>query len=178
MILLLSLCYPLLVWGLWGSVDSWVLCVLPLTLFLFRMRSQSAFKLPMWVIALAVVMWCSLAIIWADTLVLTYPIIVNFVFLLVFGFSLQPNKTPIIERLARITEPDLPDSGVIYTRIVTKVWICFFVFNGLASAATLYLGDLSIWALYNGLISYLLMGTLFITEFIVRFFYRRRHSAL
>ena len=176
--LLLSLCYPLLVWSFWGSVDSWVFCILPLTLFLLRVRSQSTFKLPMWLIALAVVIWCSLAIIWADTLVLAYPLIVNFIFLLVFAFSLRPNKMPIIERLARITEPELPDSGVIYTRIVTKVWISFFVFNGMASAATLYLADLSIWALYNGLISYLLMGTLFITEFIVRIIYRRRHSAL
>lgn len=96
-----------------------------------------------------------------------YPVLVNVVLLGVFGVSLRFPPS-IIERLARLREPDLPPSGVIYTRRVTAVWCGFFVVNGgLALATALWASDAA-WALYNGLISYLLMGVLFAGEWLVR----------
>jgi hypothetical protein len=41
----------------------------------------------------------------------------------------------MIERLARLREPDLPPEAIRYTRRVTQAWCVFFVFNGgIASA--------------------------------------------
>ena len=84
----------------------------------------------------------------------------------IFAVSL---KTPpsIIERIARLQEPDLPESGVSYTRKVTKLWLCFFAFNGTAAAITLGLSK-EIWVLYNGLIAYVLMGLLLLGEWLYR----------
>ncbi len=95
------------------------------------------------------------------------PIFINAVLLVLFTTSLF--KPPsMIERLARLREPDLPEQGVQYTRKVTIVWCVFFVFNGLAAAYTTFFSSIEVWTLYNGLIAYILMGLLFGIEFLFR----------
>jgi uncharacterized membrane protein len=74
----------------------------------------------------------------------------------------------VIERIARMMDPDLPPEGVRYTRRVTWVWVGFFCFNGLLSAALTLWAPLHWWTLYNGLIAYLLMGVLFVGEWLLR----------
>lgn len=96
-----------------------------------------------------------------------YPVIVSAALLGVFVISLWHPPT-VIERLARLQDPDLPKQAVAYTKKVTIVWCGFFLMNGLIALVTaLYVSD-KIWALYNGLISYCLMGMLFAGEWLVR----------
>ncbi|MCQ9052170.1 hypothetical protein [Vibrio diabolicus] len=102
-----------------------------------------------------------------------YPVVVNVCMLCVFGLSLKQPQS-IIERLARLQEPDLPASGVAYTRKVTMVWCAFFTLNAAVALYTCFL-PVKIWTLYNGLISYLLAGGLFAGEWIVRQFVRKEH---
>lgn len=96
-----------------------------------------------------------------------YPVLISFSLLAVFLMSLFYPPT-VIERIARIKEPDLPPKGVIYTRNVTRVWCGFFMLNGLIALATSLSGNVDLWVLYNGFISYLLMGILFGSEFLYR----------
>lgn len=96
-----------------------------------------------------------------------YPVLVSTVLLVVFGFSLWRGPS-LIERLARLREPALPPRAVHYTRQVTKVWCVFLLVNGSVAAATAAWAPWSVWTLYNGLISYVLMGTLFAVEWLVR----------
>ncbi|MGM0952535.1 MAG: hypothetical protein ACQEW7_06110 [Pseudomonadota bacterium] len=103
-----------------------------------------------------------------------YPVVVSAGLLAVFLWSLRFPPT-VIERLARLKEPDLPPSGVVYTRNVTKVWCGFFVLNGAIATGTIYAGDW-VWTLYNGFISYLLMGLLFTGEWLFRQYYRSQHD--
>ena len=74
----------------------------------------------------------------------------------------------MIERLARLQEPDLPAAGVAYTRRVTQVWCGFFIVNGSVSLLTALFASDAGWALYNGVISYALMGLLFVGEWLIR----------
>jgi len=74
----------------------------------------------------------------------------------------------LVERLARLQEPELPTAAIRYTRRVTRVWCLFFIGNGLFSGWTVWHGDLALWSLYNGLISYLLMGALMAGEYLIR----------
>ena len=53
-------------------------------------------------------------------------------------------------------------------RKVTQVWCVFLLVNAALSAATALWGDLAVWTLYNGLISYGVMGTLFAVEYAIR----------
>src|SRR5258706_7958258 len=96
-----------------------------------------------------------------------YPVVVNLALLAVFAFSLV-SPPSVIERLARLREPDLPPQAVRYTVQVTRVWCGFFTCNGLAALATALWASDATWALYNGLIAYLLIGLLFAGEWLVR----------
>jgi uncharacterized membrane protein len=73
-------------------------------------------------------------------------------------------------------EPDFPASAVIYTRKVTWVWVGFFVFNGSMSAMLTLWAPISWWTLYNGLIAYFIMGTLFAGEWVLRKRMRRMYA--
>lgn len=103
-----------------------------------------------------------------------YPVLVNLAMLSVFATSLW-HGMPVIERLARLQEPDLPPAGVRYTRQVTRVWCGFFIFNASIASWTALYADLATWTLYNGLISYALMGLLFSGEWLVRRRLRSSH---
>ena len=96
-----------------------------------------------------------------------YPVAVNLAMLVVFAYSLF-NKPCVIETFARIQEPDLPQKGVEYTEKVTLVWCVFFIVNGAISSYTALAMSQEAWTLYNGFISYLAMGCLFIVEWCVR----------
>lgn len=92
-----------------------------------------------------------------------YPVIITGSFLAIFSYSLYAPPT-IIERFARMQTSELPPEAIPYTTTVTKIWCLFFVINILVSLYTVFFTSVEIWALYNGLISYLLMGLLFIGE--------------
>ena len=79
-------------------------------------------------------------------------------------------QTPawMVERLARLREPELPEVAIRYTRKVTLAWSVFFFCNGLCAALLTLWAPLSWWMLYTGLISYGLMGLLFAIEWLIR----------
>lgn len=95
-----------------------------------------------------------------------YPVLMSLGSATLFAYTLIRPPT-MIERFARLHQPDLPESGVRWTRQVTKVWCGFFVFNALVALITVFLST-QIWALYNGFISYVLMGILLLGEFVLR----------
>lgn len=96
-----------------------------------------------------------------------YPVMINAGFLVMFIQSLYfpPN---IIERFARLSEPELSAKMLSYTHKVTWVWSGFFLLNGAISAATALWATDEIWMFYNGFIAYILMGSLFAGEWLVR----------
>lgn len=96
-----------------------------------------------------------------------YPAAVSFAFAALFLLSLL-HPPSLVERIARVREPDLPPAGVVYTRRVTMVWAGFLLANGLFTAALGTWGSLAAWTLWTGLLSYLAMGTLFLGEYLVR----------
>ncbi|HEZ5855915.1 TPA: hypothetical protein WI116_000360 [Neisseria meningitidis] len=96
-----------------------------------------------------------------------YPVLVNLMMLVVFGGSLFAGQT-VIERLARLQQPDLPEKAVRYTRRVTQVWCVFFIINGTLAALLVRLGRYDWWAVYTGVIAYVLMGMLFVGEWLYR----------
>ncbi|MFM9799572.1 hypothetical protein ACKKBJ_10915 [Aeromonas dhakensis] len=98
---------------------------------------------------------------------LYYPLAVSLCLLCLFGWSLT-RPMSLVERLARLQDPALPAAAIGYTRRVTQVWCGFFVINGALAAFTIWHGDLALWSLYNGFVSYLLMGGLMGAEYLVR----------
>ncbi len=95
-----------------------------------------------------------------------YPPCCNLFFFLVFFISLFSKKT-VIQKIAETTDGKLSYKVKIYTRKLTYVWCIFTFINFVISLVTCFLSD-HIWILYNGFISYIFMGTLFICEFVFR----------
>ena len=96
-----------------------------------------------------------------------YPVVINVYLLMLFGWTLA-RPPSMIERFARRQDPELNPQGVLYTRRVTQVWCGFFVFNIAVATWTALLGSDAQWALYNGFIAYVLMGLIFLGEWLVR----------
>lgn len=97
-----------------------------------------------------------------------YPVLMSAVMLILFSLSLYRGPSAI-ERLARLQDPNLPDAAVTYCAKVTRIWCLFFVLNGAIACTTVFASD-ALWALYNGLVSYLAMGALLGAEFLYRHF--------
>ena len=105
-----------------------------------------------------------------------YPVLINLCMLFTFAYTLVYPPS-MIERFARIADPQLPDHATAYTRKVTFVWCGFFALNALFSAYTAVFFSLKAWSLYNGLIAYGFVALLFIVEFPVRLWVQRRHKS-
>ena len=96
-----------------------------------------------------------------------YPPLVSLTLAATFAWSLL-HPPSAIERIARLTTPDFSPAAVAYTRTVTKVWTLFFLANASIASACALWGTVAIWTLWTGLVSYLLIGVLFLGEMMVR----------
>lgn len=102
-----------------------------------------------------------------ELLLRIYPAAMNLGMLVLFGLSLKYPPS-IVEAFARATTPNLSALGIRYTRTVTQVWCLFFIANGSIATYTAFYSSRDIWALYNGLIAYIAMAVLFMSEWLIR----------
>lgn len=103
-----------------------------------------------------------------------YPVCMNFFIFIVFFSSLFTKET-IIQRIARLTDGNLSEFALKYTKNLTYIWCIFLFLNFLVSLATIFLDD-KIWMIYNGCLSYIFVGTFFIIEYIIRIIMRKKYD--
>ena len=169
----LFLCYPFLVFfALSKGVSPRYLSLLLLLALLLQFKTQNVKIVRNILIFICLALFTGL-FVFNDALFLQlYPIMISLSLLFTFGLSL---KSPpcMIERFARIKTKKLPSYAVSYCHKVTILWCVFFFFNALVSFYTTFL-PLKWWTLYNGFISYILIGALFGIEFIFRQIYMKK----
>jgi uncharacterized membrane protein len=101
-----------------------------------------------------------------------YPVFINLFLLGGFAYTWFQGP-PMIYRLALLrdksiaTSPD-QESIMTYCTIITHIWCVFFIQNTLISAATAFWGNQTVWSVYNGGISYVLIGALLGGELLYR----------
>lgn len=108
--------------------------------------------------------------------VLLLPAIVNGALLASFGSTLLQGP-PLIERFARLQHPDLTPAESAWCRSWTVAWSAFFATNILVAVALVVANALQLWAFYNGLLTYIVMGLFFAGEYTVRKYRFRRYGA-
>src|SRR5215470_8233674 len=96
-----------------------------------------------------------------------YPAAVSVAAATVFGATLL-HPPSLIERFARLREPDLPPAAQSYCRKVTIVWTAWLITNTIIAAVLSLPGHDEAWALWTGLVAYIVMGALFAGEIVVR----------
>ena len=117
---------------------------------------------------LGLVLLIGLSIVTGERFVLLLlPMAVSLYLLGTFSWSLHVGP-PIVERFARLADPDLPDFCAPYCRKVTIAWCGFLAANSVCVALLAVIGPFEWWALYTGLVFYLLLGALFAAEFALR----------
>jgi len=112
-----------------------------------------------------------------DWLLLLLPTLVNLVLLVAFGRTLVAAGQPsMVETIARLQVGELSDAEVRYCRTVTWVWCGFFVCNGVVAGWLAFAASLRSWALYTGMVSYVLVALLFACELCYRYWRFRRYA--
>ncbi|MDF2366736.1 hypothetical protein [Sneathiella sp.] len=176
LLVLISLAYPFVVYfGLMHfsplTVGLALVTFLLLRLLLQRQRRAQRSEFGIYVaVIVAIVLLLTVNELLA---IKAYPVLISLSFAVVFGYSLV-NPPPIIERFARMMEGDLDARAIRYTRNVTVAWVVFFLLNAAISLWTALYADLETWAVYNGFISYILIGLMFGGEYILRQFVKRK----
>lgn len=172
-VLVLSL-YPLLVWfGIQRLPVSFFAIVL-LALLLLRFGlvrpDERRFMLPL-LTGLALFA-AAAAVTGSQRLLLAYPVLVNLALCALFGLSLARGE-PLLLRVARARGMETPPEALPYLRRLTAVWAVFFALNAAVAFATIHL-SIAVWAVYNGLVSYIIVGLLIAGEMVFRHYYKRR----
>lgn len=167
----ITLAYPFLVWYSLDFFQPRTVALALAVFFLLRMLMSNPSTKPNGLLAIlapaCLMFLLAIALLNETRWLLGYPVLVSLLFFGVFAYSLAYPPS-VVERLARLEDPDLPAKGVAYTRKVTWVWSVFFLCNAGMSLATLWYGDRWLWSFYNGCLFYVLMGLLMGVEMLVR----------
>lgn len=165
-----SVLYPFLVYFGLPHLPPGLLVALAVGLdglHLLRRRWRGGGIMPRWSFVLIPCVLLALLALRPVLAVQAYPPLVSLSLAAMFAWSLAHPPTAI-ERIARLTTPDLPAEAVAYTRTVTKVWTIFFLANASIASVCAVWFTVAIWTLWTGLVSYLLIGVLFAGEVVVR----------
>ena len=161
---LLAILLPISLWVFkFLDIPFWVAGIFLLPLILLK-------KNPYWGKALslmALVLGATALLLRKAEFVYLYPVLVNSVLLTVFVSSLFGSQT-IVERIVRLKDSRFTDQQIPYVRKVTIAWSIFFLTNGCIALLTVFIEDKAYWSIYNGAISYALMGLMFAGEFYCR----------
>jgi len=162
---LLIIVYPLIIYLLLSYQLAWLGVLLVLILTLWKLHH---FKNGLWwALALLAGVAISARLLGIDSLLKLSPLLIHSSLLILFSRSLR--STPLITRFATLEHGgELPPGVASYCRRLTILWAGFFAAN-IAGGIWLALeGDAASWALYNGLIVYLLIAALVVGEYLWR----------
>ena len=162
--LVLALCYPALVYfGSRHLHPAWLaLALVPLALL------RGARQPGQWLVVAAIgALGVAAVTLHSHVPLKLYPVLMNGALLALFAASLWRGPS-VAERLARARHGELPPRAIAYTRRVTQAWCVFFVVNGTIALATVVGGSDAVWFWYNGVLAYVLIGSMFAAEWLCR----------
>jgi len=84
------------------------------------------------------------------------------------NFFLSLRKVPVIESFARMQKPELSPDEVRYTRTWTHLWGWTMAADTVICLAAALQGSLRLWLILCFPLSYVLIGLVFCTEYIIR----------
>jgi uncharacterized membrane protein len=171
-----TMIYPLAVWLGEGQIEPRFLAGLLVLAGLTRLYKLKISWAGRWCMGGTLLLF--MLAVWSNALLplKLYPVLVNVALLGAFAYSLI-SPPSMIERFARMREPDLPQEAIDYTRRVTQIWCGFFSVNGAIALMTALWATPATWTLYNGFIAYLMMALLFAGEHVFRWHFKRHLNA-
>jgi uncharacterized membrane protein len=178
--------YPALILGGLHFGSPRVIALILLAVFWLQ-RMLQARSLSAWIASLTALDWAVVAMLTFGSVLTAvtdselalrcYPALVNVGLLVSFSVTLV-RPPSMIERFARMHFSEITPRVAAHTRRVTQLWCAMFVLNGVLALYTALACSREVWAVFNGLISYMLVGTLIVGEWIYRrvFIAPHRHT--
>lgn len=117
-LLLAGLLYPFAVYFGMEHFAPWQFALLLGSLWLARALTGERKPGSLWMACVAMVFCLLLAVFDSPQLLRWYPVLISAFMLVLFGASMKYGP-PMVERLARLREPELPQVAIRYTRKVT-----------------------------------------------------------
>jgi uncharacterized membrane protein len=165
-LLAFGIVYPALVFFLRGSIDPWFFVVMALAVVTLRLLVDTGGLWRPALVAVAVGL-AGLALLDTATAAYAYPVLMSLAAAGVFAATLW-RPPSLIERFARTAGAALTPELQIYCRNVTLLWVAWLIANAAVAAALALVGDDRAWALWTGVVSYLVTGVLLSGEWLVR----------
>ncbi len=173
----LAAVYPLAIWWAlthWSARSvGWISIAVAVPLLALRLRrvgggwtrlDWTVLRLPLLILALMV----GTAVLDDPRFILALPVVLNGALLASFASTLFGGGPSMIERFARLVEPELSPAKARHCRQATVAWCAFFAVNGAVALGLGLFATPAAWAIYNGGLAYLLIGVMFVAEFVVR----------
>lgn len=168
--------YPALILGGLYFGSPRVIALILLVVFWLQ-RMLQARGLPAWIAGMTALDWAVMAMLTlgsaltavtdSELALRCYPALVNVGLLVSFGATLV-RPPSMIERFARMHLSEITPRVAAHTRRVTQLWCAMFVLNGALALYTALACSREVWAAFNGVISYMLVGSLIVGEWIYR----------
>lgn len=157
--------YPVIIYLLLSYQVAWLGALMVFGLIVWKLHRRDNW---LWLaVILLVSILVSARLFGIDAILRLSPLLIHSSLFYIFMQSL--NTTPLIEQFARLDFGDaLPAEIKAYCRKLTILWAIFFAANIAVCTWLAILGDDATWVLYNGLIVYLLIGTLLLGEYLWR----------
>lgn len=96
------------------------------------------------------------------------PVVTPAVVMAVFAGSLRAGRVPLVTRLARVGRAALEPEVLVYTRRVTALWALILAAIAVGNAALALFAPLPVWSLFSNFVNYLLVGLVFVLEYLYR----------
>lgn len=165
-----GIAYPFAILALSGRLSPVFFTALALALAVTRLavsRRSAAARALLPALTLPVLVLVCSALVDPALAALLYPVAMNLGMALAFALSLRWPPT-LIEALASLTTPAPSAAARAYMRRLSLVWCLFLTANAAMSALTVWWGELWLWTVYNGFVSYVLIAALVGGEWLVR----------
>jgi uncharacterized membrane protein len=171
----LGVIYPALVYALQSTLSHGSFVAIAVAIIALRVATLDKASAALWrgPLLMAIPAILLVLLVAPDMAAKAYPVAISLAAAAVFGGSLIAPPS-LIERFARLQEPDLPEEGKDYCRKVTWVWTVWLVLNAIIAGVLGWTGQDTAWAIWTGIVSYVVMALLFLGEMVVRRYVRKK----
>ncbi len=104
------------------------------------------------------------------------PVLLPLLFLAVFGHTLLPGHTPLVTAIGEQSRGPLTPAMRAYTHKVTIMWTLVFLILAISAVLLPWLASPERWSLFTNILNYLLVGALFVSEYIYRRYRFKDHD--
>lgn len=84
------------------------------------------------------------------------------------AFLRSLTRTPLVEHFARLVKPELSAAEQAHCRIWTAIWGGYLIVLAAVGLALARWASLLVWTSYVGIVNYVLVGLLFVVEYVIR----------